>query len=481
MMTRRTRVALPALLAVLLASLASGQTRPKNVIIMISDGCGFNQIDAAGLWANGALDREVYRQSGWTRLAMSTYSADGTGYDPTRFWADAEYAKQNSTDSAASATAMATGTKTYNGAIGVGLDKKPLVNLCQVAEKLGKASGVITSVPLSHATPAGFLAHNAGRGSYAEIAREMIDESAADVVMGAGSPLFDDNGKTREKPDYQYVGGDKTWAQLRAGRAGGDADADGKPDPWTLIESKQQFEDLASGNLRAKRLFGVPQVATTLQEGRAKGAPRNDNVPTLGVMAQGALNVLSADPDGFFLMIEGGAIDWAGHSNLLDRSVEEETEFNQAAEAVVKWVEAHGGWEQNLVIVTGDHETGYLCAPKPEGGKPNAGTRLTGNGKGQLPNAEWNYKSHTNSLLPFAARGVGADRLAQMAVLNDPVRGRYLDNTDMPNTVRELWGLGQAEPAGNKPPAVKSAATKAAEKAAADKAAADKAAADKTK
>ena len=257
---RRLRWLAPALLTLLLASLAHGQTRPKNVIIMISDGCGFNQIDAAGLWANGALDKEVYRQTGWTRLAMSTYSADGTGYDPAKFWADADYPKKDSTDSAAAATAMATGVKTYNGAIGVGLDKQPLENLCQAAKRLGKRAGVITSVPLSHATPAGFLAHNSGRGSYAEIATEMVTVSAADVVMGAGHPDFDDNGQKRAKPDYQYVGGEKTWAQAKAGEAGADADGDGKADPFTLIEDRAQFEDLASGKIKLNRVLGVAQV-----------------------------------------------------------------------------------------------------------------------------------------------------------------------------------------------------------------------------
>jgi len=468
MKRRRPYLLLPILALGLMASLASAQGRPKNVIIMISDGCGYNQIDAAGLWANGALNQEVYRQAGWTRLAMSTYSHDGTGYDPARFWADPDYAKQNPTDSAAAATAMATGTKTYNGAIGVGPDKQPLTNLCQVAEKLGKASGVITSVPLCHATPAGFLAHNAGRGSYAEIAREMVNDSAAEVVMGAGHPLFDDSGRPREKTDYQYVGGDKNWEQLKAGKAGGDADGDGKPDAWTLIETRQQFEDLASGKLKAGRLFGVAQVASTLQQGRSKGRDFNTNVPSLATMATGALNVLAADPDGLFLMIEGGAIDWAGHGNQLDRSCEEETQFNQAVEAVVKWVEAHGGWEQNLVIVTADHETGYLTAPLKDG-KPNASLPMGNNGKGKLPEAVYNSKSHTNSLVPYAMRGAGAARIAEMAVLTDPVRGKYLDNTDMPNAIRELWGQGKAEPAGLKPPAVKPRPAKDADKAAADK------------
>ena len=110
------------------------------------------------------------------KLAMSTYpGGPDLGYDPAQAWTDFGYVNRGCTDSAAAATAMATGVKTYNGAIGVNSEKAPVQNVLERGEELGRASGVVTSVPLSHATPAGFSAHNPGRGDYAGIAREMFD------------------------------------------------------------------------------------------------------------------------------------------------------------------------------------------------------------------------------------------------------------------------------------------------------------------
>ena len=148
---RVTMVAVVAFLAVQWCYGAEDQpARPvRNVIIMISDGCGFRHVEAASLYEHGRPGAQVYEQFPVV-LGMSTFSAGGS-YSSEQIWGDFEHAKKGSTDSAAAATALACGDKTYNGAIGVGRDKEPLKNIMERAEELKKSSGVVTSVQISHA------------------------------------------------------------------------------------------------------------------------------------------------------------------------------------------------------------------------------------------------------------------------------------------------------------------------------------------
>jgi alkaline phosphatase len=380
---------------------------------------------------------------------MSTYSifyegdsCYGRGYSPQLAWSDFNYVKDCYTDSSAAATAMASGVKTYDGAIGVGMDKQPLSNVLEIAEQAGKATGVITSVQFSHATPASFVAHNPDRDDYAGIAVEMVNQSAADVIMGAGHPLYDKNGVLKATPFYDYVGGQVTWDAVVAGGAGGDADADGVGDPWTLIQSREQFQSLATG-ATPKRVLGVAQVYQTLQQRRSGDANANPftvpaiaTVPTLQEMTRAALNVLDDDPDGMFLMVEGGAIDWAAHSNQSGRMIEEQLDFERAVEAVMDWVQKNSNWGETLLIVTGDHETGYLTGP----GSDPKWQPLVNNGAGKMPGMEWHYTSHTNNLIPLFAKGAGSSYFTTCTLKQDPVRGAYADNTDVARAVFTALG-----------------------------------------
>ncbi len=429
---------------------------PRNIIVMIGDGRGYNHVRAANLYQTGRPRGQVY-ESFPVRIGCTTYSLTGKGYDPDSAWTTFEYLAAAPTDSAAAATALATGKKTYNGAIGVvpteGVDPKsaqPVENVLERAESRGKATGVVTSVPLSHATPAGFVAHSTARGEYAEIARQMIEESACEVIMGCGHPLYDDGGRVRregpESDDYRYVGGSEVWERLRAGVAGGDADGDGTADPWTLIESRGAFRKLMVGPT-PERVVGVARSASTLQQERPGDrtadpyvVPLTPGMPTLVEMSLGALNVLDNDPDGFVLMIEGGAIDWAGHGNQLGRAIEETLAFGETVQAVVDWVESHGGWDENLVIVTADHETGYLTGPGSGPGEDGVPVwnPLISYGAGKAPGAEWHSKGHSNSLVPLDAKGAGSERLRARATGRDERVGAYADNTDIANTIFDL-------------------------------------------
>lgn len=460
----------------------------KNIIIMISDGCGYNQIDAASIYQYGKTGTQIYERFP-VKVAMSTYSAgsfneDGTwkyigNYDPKLAWTHFDYVKSGYTDSAAAGTAMSAGVKTYNSAINVSSDKKPLKHISERAKELGKAIGVVTSVQFSHATPAAFIAHNLSRNNYEEIACEMILDSKADVIMGCGNPLFNNNAKLASEKNYKYVGGEAVWNGLVNNsvefdlNADGavdnivkDIDDDGKPDAWTLIQDKSEFQALANGPT-PKRVIGVPQVYETLQYKRDTilgseytrkdeklpyETPLNQNVPTLVDMTKAALNILDNDPDGFFLMIEGGAVDWACHDNSSARMIEEEIDFNKSVEAVVEWIEKNSNWNESLLIVTGDHETGYLTGPGsgPDPDDPNDNifpiwNPLVNNGAGKLPGMEWHSANHTNSLIPLFAKGIGSNFFLSHAKYKDPVRGVYVDNTDVAKICLGLLTMSSAD------------------------------------
>lgn len=424
---------------------------------MICDGWGFNHIEAASYYQYGQTGSQFYDNFP-VSYALSTYSASSEGYHPELAWSSFDYVLRKPTDSAAAASALATGVKIFNGAISVDTLKKPIETIVQRLEKLGKATGVVTTVQLSHATPAAFVAHNERRSSYEEIAQEMILKGSLEVIMGAGHPFYNENGQLSGDSSFKFVGGLKTWQALAQGNAGADADGDGIADHWTLIQDRADFQALSAGPT-PKRVIGIPRVSSTLQAKRRGDVhaepftePLIETVPTLTEMTLAALNLLDNDPDGFFLMIEGGAIDWLSHDNQSGRMIEEMVDFNHCVEAVVRWVELHSGWDETLVIITGDHECGYLTGPGS--GKPDSTSThnvqeiwrpIENRGQGNLPGMEWHSDGHTNSLIPFFAHGKGSELFHPVADETDPVRGKYLDNTEISQVLFSLFPVKRSK------------------------------------
>lgn len=479
MILRRTLIYFAILIALAMPGITHAQgvskTPPKNIIIMIADGWGYNQIKVTDYYMDGREKSQKYelfpvQYSICHYPAMTGSYSDNpadsklkwsAGYNPGLAWTNFNYVMNNFTESAASGTALATGKKTYNNAIGVGPDKKPMRNLTELAEDLGKSSGVVTTVPISHATPAAFVAHNETRLNYARIAREMLLDSRLDVIIGAGHPLFDDNGRPVTHANYKYTGDSAVFHTLLKGtetvypvssnsgnKTVKDCNGDGYPDPWQYIESKSQFIDLANSPNPPLRVFGLAQAGSTLQENRTYesskslpfSAPFNENIPTLEIMAKGAINVLSKNKKGFFLMIEGGAVDWANHSNRMGRMIEEMDGFNKTVDYVIGWIEANGGWDNNLLIICGDHETGYITGPKNRSNSPDKNP-VVNNGKGKMPGAKYNSGEHTNSLIPLFAKGKGSELFNILADEADSVRGRFIQNTEIAQVCFLLWGI----------------------------------------
>lgn len=421
---------------------------------MIGDGMGFNQTEAASLYRYGRPKGQEFWK--FISLAASTYSAETLdGYDPTMAYNQFDYLKKKPTDSAAAATAISTGIKTKNVHLGVDSDGKPLRHIMDDAEAMGKATGVISTVFFAHATPAGFIVHEASRDRYSEIANQMLWKSAADVIIAPGHPWYDDNGKQVGglEPDrfqtslsYARVGGVESWKKILNGEPGADADGDGVPDPWTFFDSRQTIRALSSGST-PKRVLGVVPVYSTLQQkrsGNQYAAPYQETQlptsPTMKELLASALNILSKDSDGFVLMAEGGAVDWSNHGNQSGRVIEETIDFDRAVECAIDWIEQNSSWDETLLIITADHESGYLAGP----GSDPTWQPLINHGVGALPGMEWYSTGHTNQLVPLFIKGAGANVLAQKVRASDPVHGPYVDNTDIPQSIREMWSASNS-------------------------------------
>ncbi len=476
---------------------------PKNVILMVSDGIGFNGWLATDYYQGlaGQQSYQVTRPDGTQPvlfgLAHSSLnlldengnvlpsasdpseaaSAVAQGYDPSTRWDRFENTFVNDfgplelsyttyTDSAAAGTALMSGQKTANGRINMDwTGQAQFETIAQVAMQQGRSAGSVASVMVSHATPAATIAHNVSRNNYTEIFNEMV-ASDLDVIMGAGHPMFDNSGNPltpEEDSAYQFVGGADTLSSLTS-----DAGLNG----FTFIDDKAQFEALASGNDLPERVVGIARAGATLQALReelsddetASGMAYNQAVPDLATMTVGALNVLNQNESGFFLMSEGGAVDWMGHANNMPRFIEEHEDFNEAVSAAIDWVETNSSWDETLLIITSDHECGGIWGEgtwtNGEGG-PVAADRsgeaissarfnpdedvfneflaVQDRGAGNIPGFQFASGNHTNELVPLWAIGAGAERFAQTARMDADAAelwgepygwdGRFVENT----------------------------------------------------
>ena len=415
-----------SVILIIAAALSGNSSAKTNVILMISDGQGFNALAAANMYS-GTTSKGIYNMGEIAfdvNMAMQTYSAGndsgraGHPYDPSQMWNDFKWALRGATDSAAAATAMYTGTKTYDHRLSVSTTGQPLTTIFEMAAAMGMATGVVSSVNFTNATPAAAAAHIENRNDYADICSQMLD-SKLDIIMGPGHPYYDNNGQYRALPNYSSVGNSDNWKKITSAYNG-----------FKLIDSNSQFEALAKGKPANTKYIGVARVHSTLQQARSGDVQtvdrknRNASVPTLATMAIAAINVLDQDPNGFYIMIEGGAVDWANHANQKGRLIEEEMEFIEAVKAVDQWVTQHSSWQQTLLIVTAYHETGYIWGP--QAGQFNA---LVNNGQGKIPGINFNTRGHSNSLVPLFAKGACADKFSQHIIAKDNLYGPYVDNT----------------------------------------------------
>lgn len=267
------------------------------------------------------------------------------------------------TDSAAAATALSTGVKTGNGMLGVSPDDHPLQNVIEAAEKRGKSTGVAVVCSLTHATPAGFIVHVPSRKMDPEIAQQ-IAASDVDVLFGGGLDYFD-------LPELQKK--------------------------MTVALTAEEFRSLGTPKKAAAILYPVhPPYAA-------------ERSVSLKELTQKAIEILAQDKDGFFLMVEGSQIDWAGHKNDGPNVVSEVVDFDDAVGAGLDFAEKNG---KTLVIITADHETGGFALL--DGSVENKAVDKTG----------FVHGGHTAAMAPVFAFGPGSS-----------VFSGIHDNTDIGETM----------------------------------------------
>jgi len=435
-------------------------TAPRFVILLVCDGWGDMHIQATNQYTGAVPDYQT--SPAWTQLWMSTFPTGGA-YDAARTWSELLFPLEGTTDSAASMTAMTRGIKTSNGRIGVdAAGLSPLAGIVELARAHGLAVGVVTTVPISHATPGAFAAHNLSRANTFAIADELFFADPNTTGTLVVDPRYDGGFGPRVAPPEVIIGG-RSPAYLATAAHDRLVTESGLPGKHVLVDGvagRDGGNDLlwAAFDPSCRRLAGLFDYVA-LSAAAPDGGYRLET-PALAQSTTAALTVLQRNPAGFVLMVEGGAVDWAGHANDMDWMVGELRDFNQAVARVVDWVDSFANasrWSNTLVLVTGDHETGYLtrgAAVFPDQElAPDAVTDDTlplekvdlASGQraswvdsapandmidaGETVYWSWHTSGHSNVLIPLFARGVGAELLTLLATESDSVRGPYVDNT----------------------------------------------------
>jgi alkaline phosphatase len=340
----------------------------KNVILVVGDGMGATQREAIELASEGAYGTLVMDSLPHAGL-VGTNSAN---------------TDQPVTDSAAAATAMASGVKTYNGRVGVDTRNAAVPTVLERAKDAGKAVGIVTTSSVTDATPAAFAAHVDDRSQQQQIARQYLQESEPDVILGGGRRFW----MLTEEEDSEDL-------TKRAREQG-----------YAYLTDRSGL-DSASGQ-RLLGLFADGAMYEDAPEGQ--GGSYEPAVP-LREMTQKAIEVLSEDPDGFFLLVEEEAIDAMGHDGNGTLMLKAGRALDQTVEIAKNFAEENG---ETLLIVVGDHECCGLAIEKPEeGGKAGPGE------DGPFPVADSDQmflldnstSGHTAVDVPLTAMGPGAERL----------------------------------------------------------------------
>ena len=308
--------------------------RPKNIILMIGDGMGVAQV-FTGLTANqGRLFLENCKHIGFSKTqSFSSYI----------------------TDSAAGATALSAGVKTYNLAIGVDKDTIPVPTILEEAEERGLATGLVSTSSITHATPASFIAHQKSRAMNEAIAADFL-KTDIDVFIGGGLKYF------TERKD-----GRNLTTELNA-------------KGYQVIKNITDISKIKGGKL----------AGLTAHEENGRVTERGNYLP---LATKTAINILKKDRDGFFLMIEGSQIDWGGHKNNTIQIAEEMLDFDRSIGMALEFAANDG---ETLIVITADHETGGLSILD--------GNMETGKVKGS-----YSTKKHTAIMVPIFAYGPGAE------------------------------------------------------------------------
>ena len=344
----------------------------KNVILFIGDGMGPEQIKAGELYKGETLTMQNFPY----QTKMKTASASST-----------------ITDSAAAATALATGTRTTNGLVGRDPTGKDLKTIVDVASSLGKRTGILTTEEIYKATPMGFAGHSASRDNYEELLASAV--ATGNVNLFASFKVSDPYRKTYEEAGYQKIGNVADLSEATADKVYG------------------------SYTIRAN--------APSMSAGEEMGTIAFNRVVVE------ALEYLSKDEDGFFLMAEGSHIDHGGHNNEMMYMLQELLAFDEAIQAALEWAKNR---DDTVVIVTADHETGGLVLSDEATNDNLLDMDSKDGGLSYTPTYyTWTSTSHTSTDVNFYINGADIDFSAYSQESDE-----YILNIDTFQIIKDLFG-----------------------------------------
>jgi alkaline phosphatase len=342
-MIKRNSIQSALLCAALLIAASDGlyskdKGSPANIILFIGDGMGVAHVYAGMTASDHPFYLEKFPYSGFSK----TYSADSY-----------------ITDSGAGGTAIACGVKTNNGMIGVRPDSSVVSSIMELAHNNGLATGIVSTSAVTHATPASFVAHNAGRGNYEDIATDFLN-GKIDLFLGGGEDHF----KARK---------DKADLTIKLKEQGFDV-------VYNLDDMKKSSSKKLAGLLAKEHM-------PTVIAGRG-GA--------LADMTAKAIETLSRNEKGFILMVEGSMIDWGAHEQNIEYVVSEMRDLDNAVGVALNYASAKGN---TLVVVTADHETGGLTITGGDLALHSMETKFAGG-------------DHTAVMVPVFSFGPGAEKFS---------------------------------------------------------------------
>lgn len=407
------------------AALAAGK---KHIILVVFDGMDWQTTWAASLYRNGrvaytegrgrGLHLQDYQANGTTQFAAMVtspyvdkattdvnlqtvsgiaddmrggYAFEKAGSQPWAVPAEPQYLvgkaeakefQQAYTDSASSATSMTAGIKTFNAAINVDVHGKQVDTIAHLAQRQGYKIGVVTSVPISHATPAAAYAHNVDRDDYQDLSRDLLGLpsvshpehplAGVDVLIGAGFGVerTKDEGQGENfvpgnayltDADLQKIdarnGGRYTVAMRSSGVNGAAGLMSAAND--ALVQNKRLlgfYGVAATGHLpfqTADGLYDPPVGRSKKSESYEEGDVKEN--PTLAEMTATALTYLHGQKKPFWMMVEAGDVDWANHDNNIDNSIGAVLSGDAAVKAITDWVEQNSSWDETILLVSADH------------------------------------------------------------------------------------------------------------------------------
>jgi len=288
--------------------------KAKNIILLVSDGMSIGTLNMADLYLNrktgkGSNWLQLYRDQRVSRALMDTASASSIV-----------------TDSAAASSSWGGGVRVNNGSLNIGPNKEKHLPIWQKFKKAGKMAGCVTTVPITHATPAGFCVNNDSRNAQEEIAEE-YPVLGFDIMMGGGDKYFSPVVRKDKKDVYATY----------------------KAKGWQVVLTRQEM--LAASNGKPiLGIFGDDSLPYSID--RTNDTKLKQETPTLAEMAQKAIDRMKGHKNGFVLQVEGGKVDWGAHANDIAAVLYDQVAFDEAVKVAIEFAEKDG---ETLVIITTDH------------------------------------------------------------------------------------------------------------------------------